>query len=137
MLKSDYVCGLVDGEGCFYILNSKRIACEFQVSQKSVTILKLLMEFFGCGYIKPKYDNARTSVFVVKSIRDLSKRIIPFFKEHSLIIKKEQFEKFAQVVDILQKRQHRTKAGRIKITELKSGTSETIRQASAIDSMAR
>ena len=130
MLTADYIRGFVDGEGCFYILNSKRIACEFQVSQKDRRVLDSMQEYFGCGYVKPKYDKAGTYVYLVKGIRDLSAKIVPFFKEHPLIVKQKQFERFAQVVEMQALKEHLTKEGKTKIALLKLGTSETIRRSS-------
>ena len=131
MLTSDYICGFVDGEGCFYILNTERVACEFQVSQKNRVVLDLMQRFFGCGYVKPKYDKAGTYVYIVKSIQDLSAKIVPFFREHPLIIKRDQFEKFAKVVEMQALKEHLTDEGKRKIAVLKLGTSETIRRTLA------
>ena len=128
MLTADYIRGFVDGEGCFYILNTERVACEFQVSQKDRTVLDLMQGYFGCGYVKSKYDKAGTYVYLVKSIQELSTKIVPFFKEHPLMIKQKQFERFAQVVEMQVLKEHLTKEGREKIALLKLGTSETIRQ---------
>lgn len=129
MITSDYIRGFVDGEGCFYILNSKRIACEFQVSQKQRLVLDQMREYFGCGYVKPKYDRAGTYVYIVKNIHDLSTKILPFFRENPLIVKQVQFERFAEVVEMQKLKQHLTADGKIKIASIKLGSSETTRQA--------
>jgi hypothetical protein len=129
MLTPDYIRGFVDGEGCFYILNTTRIACEFQVSQKDRAVLEEMRQYFGCGYIKMKYDAAQTSVYIVKSIKDLSTKIVPFFREHPLIVKRNQFERFAEVVQMQSQKLHLTPQGKLKIAQLKLGTSETKRQA--------
>ena len=129
MITSDYICGFVDGEGCFYILNTKRVACEFQVSQKKRPVLDQMRDFFGCGYIKPKYDKAGTFVYVVKDIRSLSTIIVPFFREHPLIVKRDQFETFAKIVEMVVAKDHLSVSGRESIATLKLGSSETIRQA--------
>ena len=131
MLTSDYIRGFVDGEGCFCILNSARIACEFQVSQKQRAVLDEMQMFFGCGYVKPKYDKAGTYVYLVKNIRDLSTKIVPFFRERPLIVKRDQFERFAQAVELQSRKLHLTAEGRERIGGLKLGSSETIRQAPA------
>ncbi len=128
-LPPDYICGFVDGEGCFYILNSKRVACEFQVSQKYPAVLEKIRDSFGCGYIKTKYDVGQTHVYIVKRIEDLATKIVPFFREHPLIVNRDQFERFAEVVGIQRSKAHLTADGRAKVAALKSGTSETIRQA--------
>ena len=127
MLNAEYIRGFVDGEGCFYILNTQRVACEFQVSQKQRLVLDEMCKFFKCGYVKPKYDKAGTYVYLVKSIHDLVTKIVPFFREHPLIVKNEQFERFAQVVEMQYVKEHLTAAGKKKIALIKLGTSETIR----------
>ena len=130
MLTSDYICGFVDGEGCFYILHSARIACEFQASQKQRAVLDQMQGFFGCGYVKPKYDKAGTFVYLVKNISDLSRIIVPFFREHPLIVKRNQFERFAQAGELQAAKLHLTAEGKELIKALKLGSSETTRQAS-------
>ena len=127
MISADYVRGFVDGEGCFYILTSQRIACEFQVSQKSKGVLEEIQCFFGCGYIKRKYDKSGTYVYVVKDVHNLFKVIVPFFKENPLVVKREQFSKFSRVVELQYKKLHLTKQGKEQIARIKMGTSETIR----------
>ena len=88
-----------------------------------------MRETFGCGYVKPKYDKAGTYVYLVKSVRDLAEKVVPFFRDHPLRVKRGQFQRFAQAVEIQRSKAHLTVEGRRKIAELKSGTSETIRQA--------
>ena len=131
-LTPDYICGFVDGEGCFYILNTQRVACEFQVSRKQERILEMIRDYFGCGYIKPKYDINNTYVYLVKGIDDLATKIVPFFREHPLLVKRQQFERFAQVVELQRMKLHLTPEGKKRIAEIKLGTSETIRQAPAL-----
>ena len=133
-LTRDYIRGFVDGEGCFYILNSERVACEFQVSQKQRAVLDQMQVFFGCGYVKPKYDKAGTFVYLVKSISDLSTKIVPFFRERPLIVKRDQFEVFAQVVEMQAAKLHLTAEGKERIRVLKLESSETTRQAFAANS---
>ena len=94
-------------------------------------MLDQMRDFFECGYVKPKYDKAGTFVYLVKSIDDLVAKIVPFFREHPLIVKRNQFEKFAEAVGIQRSKAHLTVAGKERIAQLKSGTSETIRQAPA------
>ena len=103
-INADYICGFVDGEGCFYILNTKRIACEFQVSQKERLVLDEMQKFFGCGYVKRKYDKSNTYVYLVKDISSLSEKIVPFFRTHPLIIKHKQFERFSEAVEMQSKK---------------------------------
>ena len=126
-ITPDYLCGLVDGEGCFYILATKKFGCEFQISQKDKKILEQIRLFLKCGYVKSNYDKHKTWVFVVKDIKSLSEKIIPFFQKNQLIVKKEQFVKFLKVVEIIQHKEHLTTKGKEKIRSIKLGASETTR----------
>ena len=127
MINADYVCGFVDGEGCFYILNTNRIACEFQVSQKEKNILEEIKKFFGCGYVKAKYDKANTFVYIVKDIDSLYNIILPFFNHNKLQVKDNQFKQFEKVVKLIRFKKHLTAEGKAKVNQIKSGSSETIR----------
>ena len=100
--------------------------------QKKRAVLDEIQRFFQCGYVKPKYDRAGTYVYLVKNIRSLSTTIVPFFREHPLIVKRDQFEKFAQIVEMQMRKEHLTAKGRELIAALKLGSSETIRQAPAL-----
>ena len=87
----------------------------------------MIKDYFKCGYIKSKYDKSNTKVYVVKDVRNLKNVIVAFFRKHQLIIKDNEFRKFAKIVEIIGNKEHLTKNGRNKIIQIKSGSSETIR----------
>jgi len=126
-ITPDYLCGLVDGEGCFYILATKKFTCEFKISQKDKRLLEQVRLFLKCGHVKSNYDKHKTWVYIVKDIKSLSEKIIPFFRKNGLIIKKEQFVKFSEVVKLINAKEHLTVKGKEKIKRIKLGTSETTR----------
>ena len=97
-LKSDYIVGLVDGEGSFtvYVQNpfidhvSKRrvrVEPKFYVKliEKDKEILFRLKEYFGCGSVylqkdkRPKHQDCYR--YEVYNRNDLQKIIIPFFRK--------------------------------------------------------
>ncbi len=129
-LSDDYLIGFTEGEGMFYvgIVPSKETKTHWQViyflkvSQNPVG-LEVLNQFrnrLGCGYIKQNSQTDPTDkslAYVVRDFLSLRDKVIPFF-EGKLVIKKQAFEKFKQVLDIVAKKQHLTTAGITKILEI-------------------
>ena len=82
-------------------------------SASSREVLEDLVRFFGCGkvYVNRRHDNHREDLFryVVTRFTDLRDVIIPFFIENRLrTSKRENFEKFAEIIDLMQRRKHLT-----------------------------
>ena len=126
-----YVTGLVDGEGSFHIAFQKRndlplgisIIPEFHISQsaKSYDALEIAKRILGCGYIKPNHRNSKdkTYVLVVRDRIDLMTKVIPFFEFNKLITnKRKDFQTFAKVVRLVDKRLHLNKDGAKMIIDL-------------------
>lgn len=128
----EYVVGFVDGEGSFHIAIYKDVRMkigvkfipEFHVSQRvsSRSVLEMLVDFFGCGYLKENHaTNPRdvTHVFVVRDRQDLLEKIIPFFKKHRLQTeKRHDFDRFARIVQLMDDGKHRNPTGAKKILAL-------------------
>ena len=97
---------------------------EFHVSQHQnrIEVLVEIKRVFGCGYIKP--NNPRnpkdlTSVYVVRNLKDLRSKVIPFFKKYPFIsVKQKDFEKFSYIVSLMSKKVHLKKNGMIAILKL-------------------
>jgi LAGLIDADG endonuclease len=136
---SGWVIGFVDGEGCFsigFVRQANRagrngyktgyqVAHEFAVTQgaQSVSVLHDLREYFGVGQIiaNRRYDNHREHLFryVVRRREDLLGTIIPFFRQHPLrTSKRDNFDKFASVVEMIHAGRHLTTGGLIEIAEI-------------------
>lgn len=121
-----WIVGFVDGEGCFSvsIIRNQTTKSGFQVfpefvvtqGEKSLKSLKILADFFGCGkiFINRRNDNHRENLyrFCVRSICDLNKKIIPFFKTNNLrTSKSSDFIIFCRVIDIMIEKKHLSKRG--------------------------
>ena len=134
-LHAYWVVGFVDGEGCFSVSCNRnsttklgyQIFPEFVVTQgeKSVSVLKNIQKFFGCGniFINRRSDNHREPIYryCVRSIDDLEKTIIPFFKKNPLqTAKRNDFELFCRVVSMMRDGQHLTMSGIENINLLKA-----------------
>lgn len=129
-ISKDYLVGFVEGEGCFYVGLSKRkdlptgwqVIAEFKVSQnpKGRKILEVLRERIGCGSIKRndlKNKKDKTWILIVRKQKDLIEKVIPYF-EGKLLVKKKEFEKFKNVLELMKKREHLKPKGIRKIVEI-------------------
>jgi LAGLIDADG endonuclease len=134
-----WVIGFVDGEGCFsigFVQQPRRtgrsgyatgfqVTHEFVVTQgaQSVQALHELQDFFGVGQVlkNKRYDNHREHLYryVVRNRKDLLETVIPFFREHPMRTSKQQnFEKFAECVELVSAGRHLTAEGLIEIAEI-------------------
>ncbi len=86
-------------------------------------VLHDLKEFFECGkvFVNHRYDNHKEPFyrFCVRSIADLKEKIIPFFRENQLrTAKREDFEKFARVLELMGERKHLNSKGIMEIASI-------------------
>ncbi len=149
-----WIVGFTDGEGCFsvsLIKNSTtktgwQVFPEFVVTQeeKSLPALRKIQRFFECGkiFINRRNDNHKENLYryCVRSISDLTGRIIPFFQSYPLqTAKQDDFNKFVKIIKLMEEKIHLSQAGMKKIARIiqsmnrkKSArfleSSETIRQ---------
>ena len=134
MISSDYIIGLVDGEGSFYVrINTdlkRRNKIEFKFSVKlrhqDKEILDKLTQFFGCGKVYLQKDSRPNHTdcyrFEVNRKEDIFNKIIPFFLRYPLqsVSKHKSFKVFCEIARLVEKRAHLTKKGIEKIRLLKS-----------------
>ena len=128
-----WIAGFVDGEGCFSvpIFRNRQAALHWQVQPQFVVAqsvasrdaLEELVSVFGCGrvYVNKRHDDHREqlALYSVKKFADLRDIIVPFFQEHQLrTSKRENFEKFARVLRLMEERKHLTVSGLIEIAEI-------------------
>ncbi len=125
-----YLSGYADGEGCFCVTfnKSKRhkfgwdIRPSFSVSQNSdrAEVLALFQQIFGCGTLRPDRSD-KTIKYEVRSVAELATRIIPHFERYPLLSsKRNDFEKFAAIVQIMHCGEHLTPIGFAQVVHLSS-----------------
>ena len=132
-LATGWVVGFVDGEGCFScpIYRNPTMKLGWQVrpefavvqSASSRNVLEELLSFFGCGkiYLNRRHDDHREDLlrYCVQRRSDLVERIVPFFEEHPLrTTKRQNFEKFADILAMMRDRQHLTESGLAEIATI-------------------
>ncbi len=137
-LTPEYVVGLVDGEGSFtiYVRNPdaektavRRVVVEpkfyIKLIERDKEILDTLQDFFGCGSVyfqkdtRPNHQHCyRYEVFRWEELQTI---IIPFFKKHELrfVSKRNDFEIFCSMMELLEKGAHRTEKGLRELFNLK------------------
>jgi hypothetical protein len=85
--------------------------------------LEALRDYFGCGRINAnlRRDNHREPLhrYIVRRFVDLDEIIVPFFHRHRLrTAKRENFEKFAEVLELMKQRRHLTIDGLLEIASI-------------------
>jgi LAGLIDADG DNA endonuclease family protein len=139
LIRTGWVIGFVDGEGCFSIgfvrqpnrasrrgyKTGYQVSHEFVVTQgaSSVSCLRDLADFFGVGQVVPnrRYDNHREHLYryVVRKRSELLETVIPFFLRHPMRSSKQRnFEKFAYCVALIAGGRHLSPSGLIEIAQV-------------------
>ncbi|MBI2263542.1 LAGLIDADG family homing endonuclease [Candidatus Berkelbacteria bacterium] len=128
-LPGDYVAGLVDGEGCFYLMyrhETKRNRTNkttyyrwipyfcINVREDDKDLIQKVSNTLSCGKIyllkkRKKQNNWGDTVwFGVQNIDDVYNKIIPFFKKFPLRGKKKfDFELWEKAVKIIYDHKHK------------------------------
>ena len=158
-LDPSWLVGFVDGEGCFSVSIHRnrrmqetrgwQLQTAFQVYQHrdGRVILDEIERFFECGRVVAKGPTSNVLTYTVWSLRDLERRIVPFFEQHPLRLKAGDFFKFAHIVRSMRSKEHLTPTGFSRLAtlaysmnkngkqrsrrleEVLAGSSETARQA--------
>jgi hypothetical protein len=133
LLYQGWVVGFVDGEGCFScpIFRNEGLTNRWQVqptfvvvqSASSRDVLEGMHRFFGCGHVNVnrRHDNHREDLsrWSVTRFADLRDIIVPFFQKHPLrTSKRDNFDKFVRVIELMDQRRHLTVPGIIEIAEI-------------------
>ena len=119
-LDAQWIVGFVDGEGCFHVgINPHnemsagvQVLPEFTVVQheRDIQVLHALKSFFGCGVVRK--NNGDRMAYRVRGHEHLSKNILPFFEKHPLKTRKRvDFLKFRDIVNLMNRGDHLTRAG--------------------------
>ncbi len=143
IISKDYIVGLTDGEGCFYVLVRKssnyragamvelRFHIKMQAEEKP--LLEKVKNTLACGqvYFQPEKRRNHTQCYryTVNSHDDILTKIIPFFRQYPLrsFSKQRSFKIFCKIAEIVRQKQHLTKPGIAKIRQLKTNLNKKYR----------
>ena len=136
IVTNEYVVGLTDGEGCFYVNVSKlstyragyRIQMHFhlKMQEKDRELLEKVRERLNCGAVyfqkERRANHTQCYRYTVSAHEDIFNKIIPFFQQYPLqsASKSKSFGIFCKIADLLQKQKHFTEKGVKQIRALKS-----------------
>ena len=135
-VSKEYVVGLADEEGCFYVnvgessryRSGIRIQMHFHIKmqEKDKLLLEKVKNTIGCGAIyfqkEQRANHAQCYRYTVSSQADILNTIIPFFKQHPLqsYSKNYSFQVFCKIAELVKSGAHLSKTGINKIRILKS-----------------
>jgi intein-encoded DNA endonuclease-like protein len=128
-LNSNWVTGFVDAEGCFYVRISRSeqhktgwgiyLSFEIGLNSRDEDLLLQIKSFFN--FAGNVYKNKNVVKYQVRSINELTNVIIPHFEKYPLLTQKQNdFIIFRNIIELINKREHLTKDGLLKIVNLKA-----------------
>ena len=135
-VSNEYVVGLTDGEGCFYVNVGKssryragyRIQLHFhlKMQERDRELLEKVRNTIGCGEVyfqkEQRANHCQCYRYTVSSERDIQAIVIPFFTKYPLqsASKGASFDIFCQIAALVKEGAHLKPEGIEKIRELKS-----------------
>ena len=127
-----WVVGYVEGEGMFFVNIYKRkdtvlgegVKLVFKITQdrKNLALLESFTSVFTVGKVYKQSPTVRVLDFMITGLADITKYLIPFFQAYPLEgAKKEDFEDFVKVGELMKSKAHLNKDGLEQIRLIKSG----------------
>ena len=142
ILAAEYVVGLTDGEGCFYVNIKKssdyrakagiQLQFHIKLNERDKELLESVREKLECGAVyyqkEQRANHAQCYRYTVNSHRDIIGKIIPFFQKYSLqsASKRLSFEIFCKIPNLVVQERHLTKEGIYEIQLLKAKMNKKI-----------
>ncbi len=136
LVSEDYIVGLTDGEGCFYVLirppfsrkGGARVQLNFfiKVQQSDKKVLDKVCNTLKCGAVyfqaETRANHAQCYRYSVSSHQDIINVIIPFFQKHPLqsYSKQKNFLLFCRIAKLVKNGAHHDAKGVEHIRLLKS-----------------
>ncbi len=136
IVSEEYIVGLTDGEGCFYVNVSKsmryktgyNIQLHFHLKMQMIDkpLLEKVKNTLQCGAVYFQKEQRRNHCqcyrYTVSSQKDIQESIIPFFQQYSLqsVSKRKSFLIFCQIAKLVKSGAHLTESGVKQIQILKA-----------------
>ncbi len=135
IVSADYIVGITDGEGCFYVGVSKsnaycsgyKVIMHFHIKlqERDKELLEKIHNTFECGNVyfqkEQRINHTQCYRYTVSAWRDIESIIIPFFIKHTLqtASKRKSFDTFCTIAKLVRQKEHLTQKGVRKILQLK------------------
>ena len=139
-VSEEYVVGITDGEGCFFVNLSKsaayrsgwQVQMHFHIKLRAEDeeILWKIRNTLNCGNVyfqkEQRKNHTQCYRYTVSALRDIHEKVIPFFKKHSLqtASKRKSFDAFRKVATLVKQGAHQTAEGIEEIRTLKQGMNQ-------------
>jgi hypothetical protein len=134
-VANEYIVGLTDGEGCFYVNMGKypayrtgiRVQMHFHLKMQECDkkLLEKVRNTLDCGAVyfqkERRSNHTQCYRFTVSSHAEIFNKIIPFFQQYTLQSESKcrSFKIFCQIAKLLKKNEHLTEKGIKRIRSLK------------------
>ena len=134
-VSEDYVVGITDGEGCFFVNLYKapayatgwNVQMHFHLKLRADDqgILWKICNTLQCGNVyfqkEQRVNDAQCYRYTVSSRKDIFEKLIPFFETHQLqtASKRKSFDYFCKIAHLVKADKHLTAEGIEKIRALK------------------
>lgn len=135
IVSKEYIVGLTDGEGCFYVNTWKsssykagygvQLHFHLKMQEKDKPLLEKIKNTFKCGAVyfqkEQRANHCQCYRYTVSSQKDVVNTIIPFFQQYPLqsVSKQRSFLIFCQIAELVKSGQHLTESGIKQIQALK------------------
>ena len=135
-VSPDYIVGLTDGEGCFYVLVKPpynqnggamvQLSFFIKVKEEDKKMLQKVCSALKCGAVyyqkETRKNHTQCYRYTVNSHRDILGIIIPFFQKYPLqsISKQRSFSIFCEIAKMVKDGMHHNGKGIEKIKKFKS-----------------
>ena len=135
-VSNEYVVGLTDGEGCFYVnmgvsshyRAGQRVQLHFhlKMQERDKELLEKIRNTIGCGAVyfqkEQRVNHCQCYRYTVSSEKDIQEIVIPFFKKYPLqsASKSTSFGIFCEIATLVKERKHLTQEGIEEIRALKA-----------------
>jgi hypothetical protein len=135
VVANEYVVGLTDGEGCFYVNTWKSSAYKagygvqlhfhLKMQEKDKPLLEKIKNTLDCGAVyfqkEKRLNHCQCYRYTVSSQKDIFERVIPFFQKYPLqsVSKFASFKIFCQIAHLVKTGEHLKETGIEKIRVLK------------------
>src|SRR6185437_6267395 len=128
----NWFSGFTSGEGCFIVVIQKSptiktgfsVSLRFQLTQhnRDLELMQSLIKFLDCGNIFEKSKQSAAIDFRIQKFKDLTEKVLPFFKEYPIKgVKHLDYLNFVKVIELMKEKEHLTEEGLNKICKIKAG----------------
>lgn len=125
----NWLAGFTSAEGCFLIDISKssryklgfNVKLTFELAQhiRDAQLMQTLVSYLGCGQFNAKEDAGH---FTVTKFSNIYAKIIPLFKQHSIVgVKALDFQDWCECAEIIKSKAHLTQEGLDEINKIRAG----------------